>query len=966
MHGGTSTAGTSYALRRLGPATCRGFLRGVASGIRAMAGLSIPWLALGVVLGPGPAAAAADLSTWHARPASAAPAMRSASEVTLTGATWTHWVSPDTVDHPEVEVTLRVEKPATRFDFFGSSWSAWPDPRFEDLGFEAGVTLCESPDARSGYRVQVSLQHQQIALVRFPDGGYLASVPCPLPARVPIALRVRAAGGVVEVWVDGQSRLRHVDRLGAGVSTGHVALGVASGATVRFGDLRVRSSPAPKPVVVAAHGPRFSARRWLGNRWFVFDGDEPVLQLHSAADPSQFAKLRPGVKPLLTFDSHWGIENQGAYREAASTWTEPTLEGGGQTLRARWTARHVGGRFATTSSLQVGYDARRDVYTYDIDSRLEVLPGEPFDFRYGFDFEHHTPLDPFRWKFLMIRDASGRLTYRPVAPFDPGTLEGIAAEDGLRVWHGRFDDPVPVSPAVEYSIDPATLRGLDPEGKPTSRHLNTAVCAAFYDTGVSFGRTLARPGHVVPVRYRYTGYPSEETGRLFGTARVQDNPRIDPRHHFVFAGNQWPRIGFGKAVAMDQPWWGGRPFLSGHNERPSYDHLPDEGGILQLGPVSRAVAPVGPAKVTPGRYRVTARVRQFDTHGPGGRLEVLSLKNADLEGNGYLGLDPGNLLRTNAGCLPTGSHGWRDVAFLAEVPESAGGLALRLSNEGTGRVWVSGVGFEPWGDRPLPTDLLPAQPSLPPARFGALWDLPMAEQTGLHVFNRGQSAYRTLELANVDWVVDGGRPALRFSDNPVGRSDFPRLGILDQWLRNPHQRHNYAPVSHGAFGLGGHHGGGQRLPGLTLAAWIRPAARMGKGHHEGRGDIIGYGARRFILGLGRQEAPYDLEARLNNRDRIGASTQLVADRWHHVALATRPENGRWQATLFLDGEPVGAGACGSLPIDAEVPDSVVLGAELFYLHDAYYRGLMGEVLVVPRALETAEVRTLAGSGGRTP
>ena len=133
---------------------------------------------------------------------------------------------------------------------------------------------------------------------------------------------------------------------------------------------------------------------------------------------------------------------------------------------------------------------------------------------------------------------------------------------------------------------------------------------------------------------------------------------------------------------------------------------------------------------------------------------------------------------------------------------------------------------------------------------------------------------------------------------------------------------------------------------------------MGKGYHEGRGDVIGYGARRFILGLNRQEAPYGLEARLNHRDRIGSSAHLVADRWYHVALSTRPEGGQWKTTLYLDGEPAGSGNCASMPTDTEVPDSLVLGAELFYLHEAYYRGLMGQVLVVPRALEAAEVKTL--------
>ncbi|MCU0979332.1 MAG: hypothetical protein MUF25_09225 [Pirellulaceae bacterium] len=54
----------------------------------------------------------------------------------------------------------------------------------------------------------------------------------------------------------------------------------------------------------------------------------------------------------------------------------------------------------------------------------------------------------------------------------------------------------------------------------------------------------------------------------------------------------------------------------------------------------------------------------------------------------------------------------------------------------------------------------------------------------------------------------------------------------------------------------------------TLAAWLKPAAEMGKSQHGDKGDIIGYGARRFILGLQSQTAPYSLVARINVKDRI--------------------------------------------------------------------------------------------------
>ena len=54
-------------------------------------------------------------------------------------------------------------------------------------------------------------------------------------------------------------------------------------------------------------------------------------------------------------------------------------------------------------AVQNCWDAKRSTYTYDVDSDIEVTAAEPFLFRYGYDFEHHTPLDPFRWQYLIVR-----------------------------------------------------------------------------------------------------------------------------------------------------------------------------------------------------------------------------------------------------------------------------------------------------------------------------------------------------------------------------------------------------------------------------------------------------------------------------------------------------------------------------------------------------------------------------------
>lgn len=149
------------------------------------------------------------------------------------------------------------------------------------------------------------------------------------------------------------------------------------------------------------------------------------------------------------------------------------------------------------------------------------------------------------------------------------------------------------------------------------------------------------------------------------------------------------------------------------------------------------------------------------------------------------------------------------------------------------------------------------------------------------------------------------------------------------------------------------------MNGLTLASWIKPAAEMGKSSHGGKGDVLGYGARRFILGLQGQTAPYHLTARINVNDSFTSEAKLAADQWSHVAMTAEPSEGQWRVRLYLNGQSVADGLTRKFPADSVIPPSLILGAEIFYLHDAYYRGLIGQTYVFDKALSAAEISNLA-------
>jgi hypothetical protein len=915
---------------------------------------------------------AQELSRWTPQPTDWKGATIADGKATLTADKWSFLVTPD--EHTQVELTANVTivEAAKQLRFFGEGWSAWPDPTFGDGGFDAGVLVHGTKDLSSGFRVQLSHKYQCVALVNYPEGGYLRIVPCEVKLKQPIAVSVVTLGNAIVVKVDGQQKI-FIGDVPPPLKLGRVAIGTSSQAKVEFDKVSVTSLEKRPPLVTSsARVTQLSVRKWLGDRQWVFDGDEPILQLHNERDPSCFAKLMPGDKPRLTFDSHWGLENQGAFPDAASKWTEPVVSGGGETVSATWSAKNVKDRFVTKSTLVVGFDSQRGTYTYDIDSELEVLPGEPFHFRYGFDFEHHTPLDPFRWQYLIARRKNGELYHRPVYPIDPGPQNDLETYRGSRVWYGRHGETVPVVPAVEYDIKADWHRDPKDVTKLLPRKLNTAVCAAFYDTGVSFEPETAAPGTKLRVKYRYTGVPAAEAESLFKQSKIYDSPTLDPNHHYIFA-DEWPKLTFSKFVPLSETWIYGRtPFMTAHNTRPTYELEKNcgagSGFAMKLGPASfgKANLPVvfgksqsnavGMESQPTGRWLVTAMVKSINTHGPGGRIELEATQ-----------AKTNKVLATAKHFVGNGSFDWKPTGFVFDVPEDAGALAIAFGNSGTGEMLVTNVAFKRLEDGEAPPAGIASKPNDQPPSFGsapvgALADFRMLEGKGNFVFNDASHSEPSasanpmrlghLDLANLDWVTDEGRPALRFADNTTNRKDYRRdSGLGRQYLGHP----AYAGKETLPLALTGHHGGGAPMKGVTLAAWIKPAPEMGQGGHGNKGDVIGFGARRFILGLHGQKAPYQLAARINVNDVIESPTKIDADRWHHGAMTAEPADGQWRVRLFLNGQPAGEGQTKKFPSDSTIVPSLILGAEIFYFHDAYYRGLIGHTLVFDRALSAAQV-----------
>ncbi|MFQ3651722.1 MAG: LamG domain-containing protein [Gemmataceae bacterium] len=885
---------------------------------------------------------------------------------------WVGWFTSAPARDLELQASVTITRPAIDFHWFGQSWSVWPDPFYGDGGFEAGFAVAADPKSNAGYRVQWSHKHQCVALVRYPQGGYVRVAPCPIDKEKPLTVRVSRQGRDLRVMVEGKELIHYRDPLPL-LPAGQVGLMTSSRGAVTFANVKLKALPEvaekDQPVrLPTQHKPNFSVRKWLGERPWVFDGDEPILLL-----PVQYkqndtyyvqiinnVKLRPGFKPMLMWNAHWDIAGQGAWKDGGSKSTEPQTKGGGASLQATWQAKHHANRFQTQTRLTIGFDSQRGSYTYDMDSQLEILPGPPFRID-AFELEHHTPLDPFNWKYLVIRKSKDELLHRPLYPIDPGPLYNIEGKNGLRMWYGRHNEPLTIAPTVKYFIEPSQRPSPHDPKRLVPREISTAVCAAFYDTGIAYGAEELPAGTVIRSRYRYTGYPADEAERIFKTSKRIPSPRLDPNHHYVWA-DAWPRLTFAKAKAMSEPWWDATmPFMSAHNARPTYKWAKNTGSgsgfALQLPPRSFGQSDIPLAKPLPaGRYVMRGLCKAEGVVGPGGRLELTAFAKDNrklVEYTHYLG---------------AGEFDWRPYAFAFRLSSETARLNVTFGNAGTGDMFIGESRFEELAaDAPLPADVA-AEPNRRPAKYaaspkGAIFDVRLTEGKGHYAFNYAGEAIPPLELCNMTWEKQDGRAGLRFRLPAKGSvADFARGGGLEFFYFTIDEYKKNGPSQ--AFALAGSHGSPQRdYTAITLATWIRPDATMIK--NQQMADLLGFGSRRIRLRLLGEKAPYQLGVQFTEQgegDKLqwtGEPFYVSADKWHHVALTAAVNSEKhWEIKLYLDGQLVRQAVDKKAPVPLRAHDSVVLGTELHYLHCNYYQGLMGRTLILDRALSAAEIAEL--------
>src|SRR5262245_15234110 len=128
------------------------------------------------------------------------------NKATLASDKWAFLLVSDAQADAELAATITILEPARNLRYFGEAWSVWPDATYGDGGFEAGLLVRGGKD--TGYRVQLSHKYQEVSLIKYPDGGYLQSVPCEVKLQNPQRVAVSFSGNEIVINVDGVEKIR--------------------------------------------------------------------------------------------------------------------------------------------------------------------------------------------------------------------------------------------------------------------------------------------------------------------------------------------------------------------------------------------------------------------------------------------------------------------------------------------------------------------------------------------------------------------------------------------------------------------------------------------------------------------------------------------------------------------------------------------------------------------------------------
>ncbi len=873
---------------------------------------------------------------------------RGALVATGAAAPWTVRTAgdPDWTDYQlAVKVTIRQPGPKADYPVFHGEFDRYlPREEFPplcdhtgqyrfryyagefDWGSEAAV-LVRYRDRNDCYRVQLSTEYQEIILWHG-VGGYLQVVPWKLEAGKAYDLRVKAQGARLQVLVDGK---RAIDYWHEALPTLAGGIGLAAyNSTVAFSDVAV--TPLPPAGPQPPHQARFALRPWRTLTW-LFDGNEPITLLEkNRADLESyvkdslfyfFVKLRPGYRPeyqcwIAALIGGQATQLQGEESDIKLTGV------GTDRLTMQFDTAMPDGSLKVHHTDVVSYDRIRGTYRHDLQSDLAFVRDTTISILEFFDPLTYNNKEPGRgvkytWlpaghQWMVITGEDGTLYRMPISQ----------AVSLVNSWYGTPDHSLwmfypdrAVCPVFETSTP----------GEKTYYE----VCHWGYDWHQRFmwnaEPRVFKAGDTFTVKYALAGYRPEEGEKLFLASKLHpksDDPEAIKRNVFLTvpsayafpvcdpAGNDFKELETARKPYVGWQWTGDYEMDRevGHGDNYS----------LRL---------AGPASVTgmfyhhmldsyEKRYLCSFWVK---TQGVKGHV-VAKLKYS-------FGPEPCDTLDLGL----SGDNDWTQVAFVSTVPiatiKTYDSSDFILSLEGTGRVWLDDWSVRPLADDEQPRELRPTPtPTQPVLSPDYLLYLRADEGVGTSCFDSSGHG-NNAKLHGVSWVQSGRRAVLRFEDEACAfiPNLSPELQIQKDGLYS------------GA--------------GLSIDAWVRPAAG------KGGGSIVGMlNSPWLYLSAAGDKFTLNFAVTVAGKGAtLSAPATVPADQWTHVAATVGEDN---VARLYVGGKQVAEQVlAGKIGYSAWY-QAISLGT-YGKIYGNYYTGDLAEVRWWTRAATAAEIAAAAAT-----
>jgi len=858
---------------------------------------------------------------------------------------WSMRLLPDDPG-PQTEVKLRfnVIRSSGRGRQLPGGCERWGFRWGENLpGWDVGVVL-RWADPLHFYRVQISVPRGEVALWDS-TGGFLQLVPFPLQIRKTHEARIVAYREHITVHIDGKPVMDYWDRA-LPHPKGRVGLAVWKSRT-RIDHFSVKRLPnRPEPYVVPPHKPDFRLQASDGlvtghpafyketyRGLVLFDGYEPISYFqqdkrgHVDALYQHAIKLKPG------------------FRASYYTWIGPMIntwegERGGQTvmpmvedlseaLKVEQTGEVL--RFKVRKAIPevaradhvctVRYDATRNVYRYEWDSRVTFDGPKPYRFRLleitdPVTYNNRSPGDGVvsRWHFAghawnLYQGPEGNWLRYPLIDYLTPKYNNQKTRWG-RTTDILYPDPG-ACPAFEVEL----------KWKPpadANRYHRIGLCHWGYDFHHTVeGDTIeVPPGTTRAYRMVFTAMPPAEAEAVFKQSKVSPKVAAGREREAVFEPKG---TSFQKTCTRAEPTatmvWNGGTIDSAVGRKDSHSLRID--GFDSAGLHMHHYMIEQFAK----RWWVRGWARSKGVGGRGLQLRVKYAAKPLPEDVFYLG--------------GRGDRDWTYFSFITEVPRVGDTTDVTFEMDGPGQVWLDDVAFTALTGKETPeTTEFPMPEGLEP-RTDRLVDLPMTRQPTKAVYDESRNGHN-LHLAGPTWQKEKGRGFLRFDGVDDGATIrlAPALYPLDVKVGTSLRKALFP------------------LKAFSYEFWVRPDRPVGT---TSRMTILNYrwNPKVYLDQLTGETCRLVFQNNLANGPELSINAEVAFKQWHHV-VAT---HGNGRVVLYVDGKKSGEAA-----YDPKAEGFDFFAYRLEYHVGCYYGkserfcGDLGPLRLYTRALTAEEVQ----------